>query len=97
MDWSMARTPCFDPLWVPLQRCAYCCRVISCAYCCAGAAGAYSNSFVNLAIFKPDVERSRVADLIGPEAEQLTYRFCVVSSSRCLFCRVWGAAEWQSS
>ncbi|WIA32613.1 hypothetical protein OEZ86_003416 [Tetradesmus obliquus] len=39
---------------------------------------AYSNSFVNLAIFKPDVERSRVAQLIGQEAEALTYRFCVV-------------------
>jgi hypothetical protein len=39
---------------------------------------AYSNSFVNLAIFKPDVERSRVAAIIGDEAEQLTHLFCVV-------------------
>jgi hypothetical protein len=53
----------------------------------ASAAGAYSNSFVNLAIFKPDVERSRVVQLIGPEAEQLTHRFCVVrgwQQGRCL-------------
>jgi hypothetical protein len=42
---------------------------------------AYSNSFVNLAIFKPDVERSRVADIIGNEAEELTHLFCVVSGA----------------
>eukprot|EP00878_Enallax_costatus_P034650 GHUV01038434.1.p1 GENE.GHUV01038434.1~~GHUV01038434.1.p1 ORF type:complete len:172 (+),score=9.40 GHUV01038434.1:169-684(+) len=40
---------------------------------------AYSNSFVNLAIFQPDVERSRLAGLIGPEAEELTHLFCIVS------------------
>lgn len=39
---------------------------------------AYSNSFVNLAIFKPDVERSRVAAIIGKQAEELTHLFCVV-------------------
>jgi hypothetical protein len=44
--------------------------------CCS----AYSNSFVNLAIFKPDVERSKVADIIGKEAEELTHLFCVVST-----------------
>lgn len=45
----------------------------------ANVCSAYSNSFVNLAIFKPDVERSRVADIIGKEAEELTHLFCVVS------------------
>lgn len=40
---------------------------------------AYSNSYVNLAIFKPDVERTRVATLVGPECEKLIHTFCVVS------------------
>lgn len=40
---------------------------------------AYSNSFVNLAIFKPDVEREKVASIIGKEAEELTHLFCIVS------------------
>jgi hypothetical protein len=48
--------------------------------CCA--CSAYSNSFVNLAIFKPDVERSKVADIIGQEAEELTHLFCVVSAPK---------------
>lgn len=46
-----------------------------------GCCSAYSNSFVNLAIFKPDVERSKVAGIIGKEAEELTHLFCVVG--RC--------------
>jgi hypothetical protein len=33
---------------------------------------------VNLAIFKPNEERSKVADIIGTEAEELTHLFCVV-------------------
>jgi hypothetical protein len=40
---------------------------------------AYSNSYVNLAVFKPEVERSRVAELVGHEAEELIHLFCVVS------------------
>lgn len=49
------------------------CHRRSCAVC-----SAYSNSFVNLAIFKPNEERSKVADIIGKEAEELTHLFCVV-------------------
>ncbi|KAF8071345.1 Eef1akmt4 [Scenedesmus sp. PABB004] len=45
---------------------------------------AYSNSFVNLAIFKPDVERRRVAELIGDAAEELTHLFCVVPRQRLI-------------
>ncbi|EFJ12102.1 hypothetical protein SELMODRAFT_124836 [Selaginella moellendorffii] len=38
----------------------------------------YSNSYVNLAIFEPGVDRSRVKDLIGDPAEQLVELFCIV-------------------
>lgn len=39
---------------------------------------AYSNSYVNLAIFQPNVERQRVRDLIGDSAEELVHMFCIV-------------------
>ncbi|MCO5574711.1 hypothetical protein L7F22_028501 [Adiantum nelumboides] len=39
---------------------------------------AYSNSYVNLAIFQPDVDRQRVRDLVGSEAEHLIHLFCIV-------------------
>jgi hypothetical protein len=39
---------------------------------------AYSNSYVNLAIFDPGTSRSYVRSLIGEPAEQLVYLFCVV-------------------
>eukprot|EP00252_Welwitschia_mirabilis_P000139 TRINITY_DN100_c0_g1_i4.p1 TRINITY_DN100_c0_g1~~TRINITY_DN100_c0_g1_i4.p1 ORF type:complete len:188 (-),score=21.00 TRINITY_DN100_c0_g1_i4:408-971(-) len=39
---------------------------------------AYSNSYVNLAIFEPDVGRSTVRDLIGEAAEELVHMFCIV-------------------
>ena len=39
---------------------------------------AYSNSYVNLAIFEPDVGRARVAAVVGDEAERLVHLFCVV-------------------
>ncbi|XP_037449153.1 uncharacterized protein LOC119318672 [Triticum dicoccoides] len=39
---------------------------------------AYSNSYVNLAIFEPDVGRGRVAAVVGDEAERLVHLFCVV-------------------
>lgn len=51
---------------------------------CALFHSAYSNSFVNLAIFKPDVERERVARIIGREAEELVHRFCVVPRQRLI-------------
>lgn len=39
---------------------------------------AYSNSYVNLAIFQPNVDRQKVRDLIGDEAEELVHMFCIV-------------------
>lgn len=39
---------------------------------------AYSNSYVNLAIFQPDTDRQRVRDLVGPQAERLIHLFCIV-------------------
>ncbi|XP_044957236.1 uncharacterized protein LOC123408110 [Hordeum vulgare subsp. vulgare] len=39
---------------------------------------AYSMSYVNLAIFEPDVCRARVAAVVGDEAERLVHLFCVV-------------------
>lgn len=40
---------------------------------------AYSNSYVNLAIFDPNTSRSYVSSLIGPQAERLVHLFCVVN------------------
>lgn len=39
---------------------------------------AYSNSYVNLAIFELNVDRQKVRDLIGDDAEELVYWFCIV-------------------
>ncbi|EEE58099.1 hypothetical protein OsJ_08972 [Oryza sativa Japonica Group] len=39
---------------------------------------AYSNSYVNLAIFQPDVARDHVRGIIGAAAERLVHLFCVV-------------------
>ncbi|KAJ0963952.1 hypothetical protein J5N97_029074 [Dioscorea zingiberensis] len=39
---------------------------------------AYSNSYVNLAIFDPSTSRAAVRDLIGAPAERLVHLFCVV-------------------
>ncbi|CAM8937773.1 hypothetical protein QQ045_014411 [Rhodiola kirilowii] len=39
---------------------------------------AYSNSYVNLAIFDPSTGRETVRDHVGHEAERLIYLFCVV-------------------
>lgn len=39
---------------------------------------AYSNSYVNLAIFDPSTGRDTVRDHVGEEAERLIYLFCVV-------------------
>jgi len=39
---------------------------------------AYSNSYVNLALFNRNVDRSLLKEKIGEEAEQLVYLFCVV-------------------
>jgi hypothetical protein len=40
---------------------------------------AYSNSYVNLALFDPDLERETMKELIGPEAEDLVYLFCTIN------------------
>ncbi|KAJ6792241.1 Uncharacterized protein M6B38_240705 [Iris pallida] len=40
---------------------------------------AYSNSYVNLAIFDPSTSRERVKSLLGPSAERLVHLFCVVN------------------
>ncbi|CAN6245524.1 unnamed protein product, partial [Urochloa humidicola] len=39
---------------------------------------AYSNSYVNLAIFQPDTGRAHVAAVVGAPAERLVHLFCVV-------------------
>lgn len=39
---------------------------------------AYSNSYVNLAIFDADADRSNLAEAMGSEAEALTHKFCVI-------------------
>ena len=38
----------------------------------------YSNSFVKMALFKPDVDREVLRALIGPEAEEWVHLFCVI-------------------
>lgn len=48
----------------------------------------YSNSYVNLAIFAPDVDRSVVRDLIGAEAEELVYIFCIIPRQELIFDRL---------
>lgn len=58
---------------------------------------AYSNSYVNLAVFQPGVERSRVAALVGGAAEELIHLFCVVRAYVCVcVCGrgVWGMKRW---
>lgn len=45
----------------------------------------YSNSYVNLAIFAPDVDRDVVRGLIGDEAEALVHLFCVVPRQQVIF------------
>ncbi|KAH9308378.1 hypothetical protein KI387_036289, partial [Taxus chinensis] len=39
---------------------------------------AYSNSYVNLVISKPNVDRQKMRDLIGDEVEELVDMFCIV-------------------
>ncbi|CAM6124488.1 unnamed protein product [Calypogeia fissa] len=45
----------------------------------------YSNSYVNLAIFEPNVDRQKVRDLIGQEAEELVHWFCIVPRQELIF------------
>lgn len=40
---------------------------------------AYSNSYVNLALFDPSSERDLMKELIGPEAEGFVHMFCVIN------------------
>jgi len=46
---------------------------------------AYSNSYVNLAIFKPDEDRSLLGSLVGEKAEQLIEMFCTVPRHHVVF------------
>jgi len=46
---------------------------------------AYSNSYVNLAIFKENEDRNRVADIIGKDAEELVYLFCRINRHELIF------------
>jgi hypothetical protein len=48
----------------------------------------YSNSYVNLAIFAPDVDRSVLRDLIGAEAEELVHMFCIIPRHELIFDRL---------
>eukprot|EP00249_Psilotum_nudum_P009786 c22152_g2_i1 orf=53-769(+) len=45
----------------------------------------YSNSFVNLTIFEPDVSRETVRDIIGDVAEQLVHLFCIVPRQELIY------------
>ncbi|GAB5031858.1 tetratricopeptide repeat domain containing protein [Nannochloropsis oceanica] len=45
---------------------------------------AYSNSYVNLAIFKAGVDRGLVQEDCGVEAEELIYKFCVVDRQKII-------------
>lgn len=48
----------------------------------------YSNSYVNLAIFAPDVDRSVLRDLIGEDSEELVHLFCIVPRQELIFDRL---------
>jgi len=39
---------------------------------------AYSNSYVNLALYDPVIERDSIASLVGEEAEAVVYTFCII-------------------
>ncbi|KAJ8601201.1 hypothetical protein CTAYLR_003245 [Chrysophaeum taylorii] len=40
---------------------------------------AYSNSFVSMNLYDATKDRSNLASLVGPEAETLVYKFCVIN------------------
>jgi hypothetical protein len=46
---------------------------------------AYSNSYVNLAIFKADVDRARLSELVGEDTEALIHKFCVVPRHELIY------------
>ncbi|KAG0585692.1 hypothetical protein M758_2G029600 [Ceratodon purpureus] len=48
----------------------------------------YSNSYVNLAIFAPDIDRSVLRGLIGDEAEELVHMFCIIPRQELVFDRL---------
>lgn len=43
---------------------------------------AYSNSYVNLALFDPSKDRNIMKELIGPEAEEIVHLFCIVDRQK---------------
>eukprot|EP01027_Heterolobosea_sp_BB2_P012611 GEZU01018256.1.p1 GENE.GEZU01018256.1~~GEZU01018256.1.p1 ORF type:complete len:208 (-),score=30.86 GEZU01018256.1:61-624(-) len=46
---------------------------------------AYSNSYVNLAIFKEHEDREAVKRTVGPDAEELVYIFCRIPRHKLIF------------
>jgi len=54
---------------------------------------AYSNSYVNLAIFRRDVDRQHLKQLLGEEAEELIYTFCVIPRHQLIFNIILGTGE----
>lgn len=58
---------------------------------------AYSNSYVNLAIFKAGADRARLQELVGEECEALIHLFCVVPRSVHLWYRSCKSSRaWQN-
>eukprot|EP00455_Lapot_gusevi_P054460 TRINITY_DN8736_c0_g1_i2.p1 TRINITY_DN8736_c0_g1~~TRINITY_DN8736_c0_g1_i2.p1 ORF type:complete len:368 (+),score=53.82 TRINITY_DN8736_c0_g1_i2:66-1169(+) len=50
----------------------------------------YSNSYVAITLFQPDVDRSVLRDLIGEEAERLVHTFCIIPRQDFIFKHVLG-------
>eukprot|EP00198_Chlamydomonas_reinhardtii_P002637 XP_001691973.1 predicted protein [Chlamydomonas reinhardtii] len=59
---------------------------------CALFHSAYSNSYVNLAIFQEGADRGRLKELLGPSAEELIHTFCVVPRHNLVYDDVLAAA-----
>lgn len=45
----------------------------------------YSNSFVNLALLKPNADRGVLREMIGSEAEDLVHHFCIINRQELIF------------
>ncbi|KAG2435828.1 hypothetical protein HXX76_007023 [Chlamydomonas incerta] len=59
---------------------------------CALFHSAYSNSYVNLAIFQEGADRGRLKELLGPSAEELIHTFCVVPRHNLVYDDILAAA-----
>jgi hypothetical protein len=56
---------------------------------CALIHSAYGNSYVNLQLFNKNVERQKLVELVGDEAEELTHKFCTVNRQKLIFEDCW--------